>query len=710
MQKFNELRKKGAIFSKNKIVKRVKVENKPYHYIEYIETVDDDKLYKNIEILKSKIVEEGSVEIIDKVRLKIDTETKLYKVFLEDHHFNENEIFACPHILDGIDRSQIFGEGLISILSLNYDSTKKKFVIEDIKNLPTIVNLSMENWVSLRKEMTTHEWLDFILTSLGYNPNSLTPYEKIFYIVRLIPFYVGNYNLIELGEPGTGKSTLYENYYKSSMTKKGSITEPALFGDLKDKKDGRPGHIHTHSIIAFDEVAEMQMDKNLPSILLGYMANGVAGREGESKNSTASLVFLGNLKKSQIEIYKNDSPADIDLFENFPKEIKFDSFKDRIQYFIPGWQIRSDKSSFHENVGDGISVECFFKTLKNLRTVSFMKEINEYTELPGMESRDKSSIESTLQGLLRILHPHKEITDKEMNFYIQIAHLGRNIVSQQKEINKFEYTPLYDKDSYNEWIINSLCGLLKEYHINDIEEAYIDKNRLLIKPFSQNFFYKIGLNRLGVDLNTQEYKLYQSFEKNNSEFLKNICRVEIVHEDFLILKQEYCKPCSCKNEVRDLDIGIKEDIFNLTGIIQDKNLLKILEPNFKKIEGIISEKDREIRELSNKVNDLDKNLHEMTVLLQDHLRQIKLDQLNFRYWLNKGLGYGLEIIDQTSDFLIFNEEKSDISEIIEIISKDYTLDQGLLDKSDYGYKNNYLKIINFAHFLDFFKNEVGKHV
>ena len=571
--------------------------------------------------------------------------------------------------------------------------------MKEIRNVSNISSISLEEWIELREEMTTYQWIDFILTSLGYNPDSLTIYEKVFYMVRLIPFCVGNYNLIELGEPGTGKSTLYENYYRHSTTKKGSITEPALFGDLSTKKDGRPGLINTHDIVAFDEVAEMKMDKNLPSVLLGYMASGIADREGNQTTSNASLIFLGNLKDTQVKIYENDSSDNVNLFENFPKEINVDAFKDRIHYFIPGWQIRSDKASFHENVGYGISVKSFFEILKKLRSVSFKKEIQDHIDFESIESRDKDALDLTLQGLLKILHPHRDINSKEMNFYIDIARLGREIVSKQKDINKFNFYSVYNKDTYNNWILNSFQKILREHNINKIEEAYADNSRFLIKPFGKNCFYKVALNRLGVNLNMREYKLYNSFKDKNLEYIESICGVEKIDKDFLVIKQEYCRPNNNTNEIIDININLKDDIFDIS-FLEDKKILKILKPSFDKFESTIVEKNNEIYSLHEKINGLSKEVQDLKSILQEYLRLMKIDQMNLKYWLNNSLGHGKETIEEKAGFLVFNEEKNGISEILELISKNYDINPDNLFPSDYGISNGVLKIINFAHFIN----------
>ena len=124
MQKFNELKEKGIIFSKKDIPSKVKEKKKPYYHIEYLEKADHNKIYNNIETLKSEIINGESVEIIDTVRLKADMEGKLYKVFLQDHNISEDEIFALTDIsdnLEDVDKEALFGNGLTLILKLSYE-------------------------------------------------------------------------------------------------------------------------------------------------------------------------------------------------------------------------------------------------------------------------------------------------------------------------------------------------------------------------------------------------------------------------------------------------------------------------------------------------------------------------------------------------------------------------------------------------------------
>ena len=61
-----------------------------------------------------------------------------------------------------------------------------------------------------RRKFTTAEWKHFLLRSVGLEPTQLTERNKDVLILRMVPFVENNYNMVELGPRGTGKSHLFQ--------------------------------------------------------------------------------------------------------------------------------------------------------------------------------------------------------------------------------------------------------------------------------------------------------------------------------------------------------------------------------------------------------------------------------------------------------------------------------------------------------------------
>gem|GEM_PF-5622501 len=170
-------------------------------------------------------------------------------------------------------------------------------------------NDSLEDWMELRNEMKLGEWIDFLLTSIGYNPKKLLFFEKLFILIRLLPFCNNSYHILELGPPATGKSYVYSGLSKDSVIKTDNITIPDLFGEVSGiKKEPRPGLFNEFNVVALDEIAERDtIATEVATKLRSFMTDKNASRDGNEKISNTSIVFLGNLQEEQESLYTQGS-------------------------------------------------------------------------------------------------------------------------------------------------------------------------------------------------------------------------------------------------------------------------------------------------------------------------------------------------------------------------------------------------------------------
>lgn len=378
---------------------------------------------------QSKVATKGKHRFIDKVHVRYVEKEKRHWASLEN--FNSQRIAIGEKFYRDNDRlleGGIWAE--VTIAYNDFDDENYAFFIDDLRPVQ-LSRFDFKRYGEGRKEFTRDEWLDVILRSVGLEPSRLTKRLKFHYILRLSSLVETNFNFIELGPPGTGKSYFFSEFSPySTLISGGQATKAVLFYNNARKKVGLVGFWDT---VAFDEVAGIRIkDPDTVQIMKDYMANGRFSR-GVEVIADASMAFVGNIYHSIEQVVNS---TDHDLFMPLPKEFDL-AVMDRFACYLPGWEIPKTSSKYltgdYGFITDYLA-EAFHYQLKH---VNRYEEVNRRIRLgKAIEGRDEKGIKKTVCAFLKILHPAGEPTDFELEEYVAYAVEARRRVKEQMNKRK----------------------------------------------------------------------------------------------------------------------------------------------------------------------------------------------------------------------------------------------------------------------------------
>jgi ATP-dependent Lon protease len=378
---------------------------------------------------QSKVATNGKHKFIDKVHVRYVEKEKRHWASLEN--FNSQRIAIGEKFYRDNDRlleGGIWAE--ITVAYNEFDEDNYAFVVDDLRPIQ-LSRFDFERYGEDRKKLTRDEWLDVVLRSVGLEPTQLTPRLKFHYVARLAPLVEANFNFIELGPRGTGKSYFFSEFSPySTLISGGQSTKAVLFYNNARKKMGLVGFWDT---VAFDEVAGIKIkDPDTIQIMKDYMANGRFSR-GVEVIADASMAFVGNIDHSIEQIVRS---SEYDLFLPLPKEFDL-AIMDRYACYLPGWEIPKNTSAYLTNNYGFITdylAEAFHYQLKHQNKY---EDVNRRVRLgKAIEGRDEIGIKKTLCAFLKILHPIDVPTDKEFDEYVAYAVEARRRIKEQMNKRK----------------------------------------------------------------------------------------------------------------------------------------------------------------------------------------------------------------------------------------------------------------------------------
>lgn len=394
------------------------------------------------EEVKGKIRENGRFRIIDKVTAVLNDRDDVYKasfanLTLTNIPISDDIVIRNPKLLSG--------NGVWSIVTIAYqpgDEVRQRWLIESLKPIQ-ISNVDVVDFIEQRKKFTTDEWLDFMMHTVGLNPDALNRREKFIVLSRLLPFVENNYNFMELGPKGTGKSHVFQELSPYGvLVSGGDVTSARLFVKMSGNKEilGLVGYWDT---VAWDEY-EQQKGKSVDPVLIdtmqNYLANKSFNRGKGTHEASASMSFVGNTKHTVEYMLKNSH-----LFESIPTAFIKGAFLDRIHLYNPGWEIKMlKKNSFSQ--GYGLITDYISAILHELRNRDFSTEMSRFAKFSGtLSERDHLAIRKTFSGMVKLLYPDGVFTDEEAFEIINFAAEGRKRVKDQLYIidETFKAEPAY---------------------------------------------------------------------------------------------------------------------------------------------------------------------------------------------------------------------------------------------------------------------------
>ncbi len=376
-------------------------------------------------LIKSNIREKGRYSIIDKVIVSLNDKNDTYEASFSN--LGIKKVLVDTNTIKNHPKLLVTGVWCIS--EITYDHTDDNRVIPWILDSIKPIQLSQFNfdeYLEARHHFSKDEWVDLLIQSMGLNPEMFGNRHKMLQLLRLVPFVERNFNLIELGPKGTGKSHIFSEFSPHGMLiSGGEVTVPKLF---VNNNSGKLGLVGYWDIIAFDEFAGKQkkIDKSLVDILKNYLANKSFSRGVETLGAEASMAFIGNTKHNVPYMLKHT-----DLFEELPDKYHDPAFLDRLHAFLPGWEVDILRGEMFSD-GYGFVVDYIAEILRHQRNQDFSNKYNGHFVLsPDIATRDRDAINKTFSGLMKILYPTGEQTADEIEEVLRFSIECRKRVKDQ---------------------------------------------------------------------------------------------------------------------------------------------------------------------------------------------------------------------------------------------------------------------------------------
>jgi ATP-dependent Lon protease len=373
--------------------------------------------------VKSIIREKGRHRIIDKVSVTLNDKNDVYEA-----EFEHLQISAVPIDSDTVLKNEkLLVSGIWCICDMEYqpgDGPDVPWVLGNLKPIQ-VSGVDFEQFYSGRSAFSTDEWIDLLMQSIGLNPDQFSMRGKLIALTRLIPYVERNYNLIELGPKGTGKShTFSELSPNGILISGGEVTVAKLF---VNNSNGKVGLVGYWDCVAFDEFASnKKTDTNLINVMKNYLANKSFSRGASVYNAVASMVFIGNTTHTVPFMLKHS-----DLFDQLPPAYRDAAWLDRIHHYIPGWEVSPIRSEMFSS-GYGFVVDYLAEVLHVKRNEDFSDKYKQHFILDtSIVTRDQDGIRKTFSGLMKLIHPSGEATVEEIEELLVYSIEGRKRVKDQ---------------------------------------------------------------------------------------------------------------------------------------------------------------------------------------------------------------------------------------------------------------------------------------
>ncbi len=444
------------------------------------------------EIVKARIRNSGSYKIIDKINVSLnDSQANIYEADFANLGLRKVPI-ADQMVLD--NQKLLSGGGVWCIVTVGYshaDDINMRWLIVDLKPIQ-VANINLSEYINLRQEFTTDEWLDLLMHSIGLNPEYFNKRDKLIQLSRLIPHVENNYNFIELGPKGTGKSHIFSELSPHGvLVSGGDVSKARLFVNNTGK--GAIGLVGFWDVIALDEFEQekgsKRTDGDLVKIMQNYMANQSFNRGKETYQATASMAFVGNTKHNVPYMLKNSH-----LFESIPDGYIKGAFLDRMHIYIPGWEVSILKSSVF-STEYGFIVDYLAEILRELRKSDFSNLLDDMVRLDGsLTTRDKTAIRKSFSGLVKLIYPDQKANEREILELLDFCVEGRKRVKDQlyiidetfkSELVNFKYTILSNGvEVYPETLenLNYKAAVEVQKDLIQEEQRSVSKPKVVLEP------------------------------------------------------------------------------------------------------------------------------------------------------------------------------------------------------------------------------------
>ena len=540
----------------------------------YCSSLDEDEIEAGVETVKrilaenyvrpdeaqkiiAKLREKGTYTVIDRVSVHLNIRENIYEA-----EFSNLGIKQVPIAESYIrDYERLLCGGIWCIVQMEYyydeaDKNRSPFLIHKLTPIQ-MPSLDFDEVKEARENFTDDEWIDVVLRSVGMEPSQFDKRVKWLHLARLIPLVENNYNLVELGPRGTGKSHIYKEISPNSILVSGGQTTVAnLFYNMGTKQVGLVG---MWDCVAFDEVAGIKFkDQDGVQIMKDYMASGSFARGKEEKNAYASMVFVGNINQSVDAILKTSH-----LFEPFPESVGNDTaFLDRIHCYIPGWEIPKYRPEFFTN-DYGFITDYFSEIMRELRKISYADAYAHHYRLGNnLNQRDVIAVKKTVSGMIKLIHPDGKFDKESVEEILRFAlEMRRRVKEQQKKIGGMEFYDVNFAYIDNETFSEEYVPVPEQGGSKLIPEG-------MSKP---GHVYTVGHNKSGM---LGVYKMEMQMTAGNGKFEKTGLGTDREAKEAVDTAYRYLK-ANAKSISGSISLTTKDyimDVQDMNGIGMTKNL------------------------------------------------------------------------------------------------------------------------------------------
>lgn len=393
-----------------------------------------DKHYVNrseAELWKAHIRETGSLRVIDKISARLNDKNDSYEAQFQNLGLAKVPISSSTVMAN----QKMLVSGIWSIVDVEYANVGEgndriPWVIQEVKPIQLSI-FDAEAFANARRDFSLQEWIDLLIQSIGFNPDHFSFRQKMYQLIRLVPFLERNYNVVELGPKGTGKSHVYSELSPHGMLiSGGEITQSKLF---VNNSNGRLGLVAYWDVVAFDEFAgrKKTAPKALVDIMKNFMANGSFSRGVETISAEASMAFVGNTDNTVEQMLLSEN-----LFAALPEQYIDPAFLDRMHHYIPGWESDMIRREMF-TTGYGFVIDYLAEVMKRLREKDWSGLLSNNFKLNDeLTVRDSHGVRKTFSGLTKLLFPHAmldgvALTQDELELVLSFAMEGRKRVKDQ---------------------------------------------------------------------------------------------------------------------------------------------------------------------------------------------------------------------------------------------------------------------------------------
>ena len=379
---------------------------------------------------QSRVRQKGRYTFIDKVKARLVGSTFVAECVnfgVSNIRIHEEDVYAYERLLTG---------GIWAQVEVEWDESDNRvpFSISQLTPIQ-LAAFNLEEYRELRKQFSTEEWIDLLIRSMGYEPAEMSQRLKMLFLLRLIPLCERNYNLVELGPRGTGKSFAVQELSPYAALLTGPTTVANLFGHMNGKVKGM---VSIWDVVAFDEIADLQkMPKEVITTMKTFCESGQFQRGAESFAGDASIAMFGNTQQP-VEVMIQTGH----LFAPMPDVIRDDmAFIDRLHCYLPGWEMPPMRNEYFTD-HYGFVIDYLAEALRDLRKLNYTELPDSYFDLGShLNTRDRKAVRRTVSGLVKIIHPHGEPTKEDLEDILKLAiECRRRVKEQLKKMGSFQYS------------------------------------------------------------------------------------------------------------------------------------------------------------------------------------------------------------------------------------------------------------------------------